>query len=208
MLEAIATSSTAATQQLAPGAVLLRRGECADQVLHLERGRVTLGLLEQDGMHHQLGVVEGPFWLEAASGLLGLPHAVDAVAETEVTLQAVPLSDFQAHVEGLPAPSRTLLTDLARAQRQQTEVSVSRLAKDADARCAEWLLNHAERDTTSGRLQVNLCERKRTIAAQLGIAPETLSRLFKQLRERDLISGRGRVLQLLNLDALRQLAGS
>jgi hypothetical protein len=31
--------------------------------------------------------------------------------------------------------------------------------------------------------------------------------MFKQLRERDLISGRGRVLQLVNLDALRQLAG-
>lgn len=202
----IAPSTTA--QNLAPGAVLLRRGECTSQVLHVEQGRVMLGILEQGSLHHQLGVVEGPFWLEAASGLLGLPHAVDAVAETEVTLQAVPLSDFQAHVQGLPAPSRTLLTDLARAQRQQTEVSVSRLAKDADARCAQWLLNHAERDTTSGRLQVNLCERKRTIAAQLGIAPETLSRLFKQLRERDLISGRGRVLQLLNLDALRQLAGS
>ena len=40
-----------------------------------------LGILEQGTLHHQLGVVEGPFWLEAASGLLGLPHAVDAVAE-------------------------------------------------------------------------------------------------------------------------------
>jgi CRP-like cAMP-binding protein len=166
-----------------------------------------LGILEQGILQHQLGVVEGPFWLEAASGLLGLPHAVDAVAETDVSLHPVALSDFRAHVDSLPEPSRTLLTDLAKAQRQQTEVAVSRLAKDADARCAEWLLNHAERDTISGRLQVNLSERKRSIAAQLGIAPETLSRMLKQLRERDLISGRGRVLQLINLDALRQLAG-
>jgi CRP-like cAMP-binding protein len=195
------------SQRLAPGAVLLRRGECSSQVLHVDQGRVMLGVLDKGILQHQLGVVEGPFWLEAASGLLGLPHAVDAVAETEVSLHPVALSDFRAHVDSLPEPSRTLLTDLAKAQRQQTEVAVSRLAKDADARCAEWLLNHAERDTTSGRLLVNLSERKRTIAAQLGIAPETLSRMFKQLRERDLISGRGRVLQLVNLDALRQLAG-
>jgi CRP-like cAMP-binding protein len=207
MLEAIATSSTAATQQLAPGAVLLRRGECADQVLHLERGRVTLGLLEQDGMHHQLGVVEGPFWLEASSGLLGLPHAVDAVAETEVSLQPVALSEFRAHVDELPEPSRSLLGDLARAQRQQTELAISRLAKDADARCAEWLMQHAERDPSTNRLQVNLHERKRSIAAHLGIAPETFSRILRQLRERELISGRGRVLQLTNPDALRALAG-
>ena len=196
-----------AAQCLAPGAVLLRRGESSPQVLHVDQGRVMLGVLENGTLQHRLGVVDGPFWLEAASGLLGLPHAVDAVAETEVHLHPVALSAFRAHVDSLPEPSRTLLTDLAKAQRQQTEVAVSRLAKDADARCAEWLLNHAERDTDSGRLQVNLSERKRTIAAQLGIAPETLSRMFKQLRERELISGRGRVLHLLNLDALRQLAG-
>ena len=53
-----------------------------------------------------------------------------------------------------------------------------------------------------------LRERKRTIAAQLGIAPETFSRVLRQLRERDLISGRGRQLQLLDLNGLRTLAGA
>lgn len=208
MLQALPFSSVLSTQHLAPGAVLLRRGECTDQVLHLERGRVMLGLLDQGGLHHQLGVIEGPFWLEAASGLLGLPHAVDAVAETEVSLKSVALADFRSHLDGLPEPSRSLLSDLARGQRQQTEMAISRLAKDADARCAEWLIQHAERDPTTDRLQVKLHERKRSIAAQLGIAPETLSRVLRQLRERDLISGRGRVLQLINPDALRSLAGA
>lgn len=207
MLENLSTSSNAPTQQLGAGAVLLRRGECTDQVLHLERGRVTLGVLDQGGLHHQLGVVEGPFWLEASSGLLGLPHAVDAVAETDVSLQTVALSEFRSHVDRLPEPSRSLLADLARAQRQQTELAISRLAKDADARCAEWLMQHAERDPATNRLQVNLHERKRSIAAHLGIAPETFSRILRQLRERELISGRGRVLQLTNPDALRTLAG-
>ena len=137
MLEVLPTSNAQPVLELAPGAVLLRRGECSEQVLHLERGRVMLGLLEQGGLHHQLGVVEGPFWLEASSGLLGLPHAVDAVAETGVRLQRVALADFRQHLERLPEPSRSLLADLARAQRQQTEMAISRLAKDADARCAQ-----------------------------------------------------------------------
>ena len=184
----------------------MRRGESADQVLHLQHGRVILGLLEHGGLHHQLGVVEGPFWLEASSGLLGLPHVVDAVAETDVRLHRVALADFRQHVDRLPEPSRSLLSDLARAQRQQTELASSRLAKDADARCAEWLMQHAERDPSTDRLQVSLHERKRSIAAHLGIAPETFSRILRQLRERELISGRGRVLQLTNPDALRALA--
>lgn len=208
MLQTLPTSSDAPAQHLGPGSVLLRRGESTDQVLHLEQGRVMLGLLDQGGLHHQLGVVEGPFWLEASSGLLGLPHAVDAVAETDVRLQSIALSDFRHHVDRLPEPSRSLLGDLARAQRQQTELAISRLAKDADARCAEWLMQHAERDPATNRLQVNLHERKRSIAAHLGIAPETFSRILRQLRERELISGRGRVLQLTNPDALRTLAGA
>lgn len=206
MLQILSSSSTMANQHAAAGAVLLRRGESADQVLHLQHGRVILGLLEHGGLHHQLGVVEGPFWLEASSGLLGLPHVVDAVAETDVRLHRVALADFRQHVDRLPEPSRSLLSDLARAQRQQTELAISRLAKDADARCAEWLMQHAERDPSTDRLQVSLHERKRSIAAHLGIAPETFSRILRQLRERELISGRGRVLQLTNPDALRALA--
>ncbi|MFM8756285.1 MAG: Crp/Fnr family transcriptional regulator [Limnohabitans sp.] len=195
-----------ANQHAVAGAVLLRRGESAAQVLLLQHGRVILGLLEHGGLHHQLGVVEGPFWLEASSGLLGLPHAVDAVAESDVRLHRVALADFRQHVDRLPEPSRSLMSDLARAQRQQTELAISRLAKDADARCAEWLMQHAERDPSTDRLQVSLHERKRSIAAHLGIAPETFSRILRQLRERELISGRGHVLQLTNPDALRALA--
>lgn len=201
-------SSSNPTRQFVPGQVVLRRGENAEQMLHLEHGRVVLGLLEQGGMHHRLGAVEGPFWLEASSGLLGLPYVVDAVAETDVSLQTVPLAEFRDHVQALPEPTRTLLSDMARAQRQQIELAISRVAKDADARCAQWLIQHAEHDPVSQVLLVKLHERKRSIAAHLGIAPETLSRVLRQLRERELISGRGRVLQLTNLDALRVLAGA
>jgi CRP-like cAMP-binding protein len=189
------------------GTVLLQRGDAVDRILHVIQGRVVLGIMADGQMAHQLGVVQGPFWLEAASGLLDLPHAVDAVAETQVQLQYVALSDFVAEVRALPEASQNLLMDMARSQRQQTEMAVSRLAKDADARCAEWLLRHAQTTDQSGSLAVKLTERKRTIAAQLGIAPETFSRVLRHLRERQLISGSGRVLGLPDPQALRELAG-
>ncbi|MFY7982660.1 MAG: Crp/Fnr family transcriptional regulator [Limnohabitans sp.] len=192
---------------LTAGAVLLHRGEPVADLVHLLQGRVVLGVMVEGVMAHQLGVVEGPFWLEAASGLLGLPHAVDALAETDVLLQNVPVQDFVARVQALPQDAQNLLMDMARSQRQQTEMGVSRLAKDADARCAEWLLRHAQPDELLGGLAVKLTERKRTIAAQLGIAPETFSRVLRHLRDRQLISGGGRVLGLPNPQALRELAG-
>jgi CRP-like cAMP-binding protein len=207
MLNRVLPSIPAPAEDVAAGTVLLRRGQAAVKALHLISGRVALGVIENGVMVHQLGTVEGPFWLEAAAAMLGLTHAVDALAESPVTIQAMPLGQFKSHLKNLPEPVRTLMLDLAKAQRQQTEVAVSRLAKDADARFAEWLLRHAEPADSEGSLAVILHDRKRLIAAQLGIAPETFSRVLKHLRDRKLISGGGRVLNLLDPMGLQSLAG-
>ena len=207
MLNRVLPSIPAPAEDMAAGTVLLRRGQAAAKALHLISGRVALGVIENGVMVHQLGTVEGPFWLEAAAAMLGLTHAVDALAESPVTIQAMPLGQFKSHLKNLPEPVHTLMLDLAKAQRQQTEVAVSRLAKDADARFAEWLLRHAEPADSEGSLAVILHDRKRLIAAQLGIAPETFSRVLKHLRDRKLISGGGRVLNLLDPMGLQSLAG-
>jgi CRP-like cAMP-binding protein len=207
MLDSSSLPLTESAITLGAGSALLRRGDAVQRVVHLKQGRVLLGVMHDGHMAHQLGAVEGPCWLEPAAALLGLPHAVDAVAETSVELRYVPVPQLLAEVQGLSAAAQDLLMDLARSQRQQTEMAVSRLAKDADARCAEWLLRHAEPINLTGGLVVKLTERKRTIAAQLGIAPETFSRVLRHLRDRQLISGRGRVLGLPNPQALRDLAG-
>ena len=190
-----------------PGEPLLRRGARAPWALYVESGRVALGLME-DGttLVHQLGSLDGPLWLELASALQGLPEALDAVAQTHVALRRVPLSALRLWVGGLPSLAQTMLQDVARAQRQQNDLAVSRLAKDAEARCADWLLRHAQ-TSAQGSVAVLLQERKHTIAAQLGIAPETLSRVLRHLRERSLISGSGRVVQLVDPGGLRSLAG-
>lgn len=206
MLPAEFMDPSAERRHAAAGAVLLKRGSMPTAVLHLESGRVALGVMEDGVLAHQLGEIQGPFWLEATAAVLGLPMAVDAVAETEVVLRRIPLARFRQSLAAMPAPARTVLHDVASAHRRQTELAVSRLAKDAEARCAEWLLRHAK-PGDKGALAVPLEQRKRLIAAQLGIAPETLSRVLRQLRERSLISGTGRLLQVTDPGGLRELAG-
>lgn len=197
---------SAERRKSAVGAVLLKRGSTPTAVLYVESGRVALGVMEGDVLAHQLGEIQGPFWLEATAAVLGLPSVVDAVAETEVVLRRIPLARFRQSLGAMPVAARTVLQDVATAHRRQTELAVSRLAKDAEARCAEWLLRHAQ-PGEKGALAVPLEQRKRLIAAQLGIAPETLSRVLRHLRERSLISGTGRVLNLLDPGGLRVLAG-
>lgn len=217
MLESLAAFiSSFPPQSQGAGAVLLKRGASPGAAMFVESGRVLLGVAgtgtqdeaAQGGQYldHQLGEVEGPAWLEANAAVLDLPSAVDAVAETDVVLRRVPLTEFRATISGGSLAALAVLTDVARAHRQQTELAVSRIAKDAEARCAEWLLRHAE-SSDKGVCSVKLQQRKRLIAAQLGIAPETLSRVLRHLRERSLISGSGRVVNLVDPIALRSLAG-
>jgi CRP-like cAMP-binding protein len=203
-------------QKITMGTALLKRATVPDAAIFIESGRVALGIASAtpplpgaplgSGLEHQLGMVQGPAWLEANAAVLALPSAMDAVAETEITLRRVPLAAFHAALADGSAAMRAVLDDVARAHRQQTELAVSRLAKDAEARCAEWLLRHAE-SSDKGVCSVQLQQRKRLIAAQLGIAPETLSRVFRHLRERSLISGSGRTVNLVDPSGLRSLAG-
>jgi CRP-like cAMP-binding protein len=193
-------------QNVARGQVLLRRGVDASQVSYIESGRVALGVMEAGVMEHQIGVLEGPCWLDASSVVLNLPYLVDAVADSPLQLRHVSIADFRQAIADMPESAQAVLTDVAMAHRRQTEFAVSRLAKDAEARCAEWLLSHAH-SGEQGVMAVELQQRKRSIAAQLGIAPETFSRVLRHLREQSLISGSGRVLNLVDPSALRSLAG-
>ncbi len=191
---------------MARGQVLLQRGRTQNCVHYIRSGRVALGVMGGVALEHQIGVLEGPCWLDASSVVLGLPHLVDAMADSPVELCCVALPDFQQAIADLPESAQAVLNDVAMAHRRQTEFAVSRLAKDAEARCAEWLLSHAEQRGT-GVMAVELQQRKRSIAVQLGIAPETFSRVLRHLREQSLISGSGRVLNLVDPSGLRSLAG-
>jgi CRP-like cAMP-binding protein len=200
--------SDSRVEHFAPGAVLLRRASIPDAAIYLDSGRVLLGILNAEGeMEHQLGVVQGPGWLDATAAILDLPCLVDCIVDTDVELRRLSRSEFRATLASRGACDQSLLLDVAKAHHQQTELAVSRVAKDAEARCAEWLLRHAETGT-SGIWSVRLQQRKRLIAAQLGIAPETLSRVLRHLRERSLISGSGRVVNLVDLMGLKALAGA
>jgi len=193
-------------QNVARGQILLRRGVDQGRVSYIESGRVALGVMEAGVMEHQIGVLEGPCWLDASSVVLNLPHLVDAMADSPLQLRHVSIADFRQAIADMPVSAQAVLTDVAMAHRRQTEFAVSRLAKDAEARCAEWLLSHAH-SGEQGVMAVELQQRKRSIAAQLGIAPETFSRVLRHLREQSLISGSGRVLNLVDPSALRSLAG-
>ncbi|MGB4361577.1 MAG: Crp/Fnr family transcriptional regulator, partial [Rhodoferax sp.] len=64
----------AQSQNIARGQRLLQRGGKPVWVSYIESGRVALGVLDDGLMEHQIGVLEGPCWLDASSAVLNMPH--------------------------------------------------------------------------------------------------------------------------------------
>ena len=195
-----------ARETLAAGTVLQRRSARSDEVMFIESGVVGLGVMGDGELEHCLGLAQGPCWLEPSAAVLQTAWAVDAVAQSTVWVRRVPMAEFQMSLQACCTGVHSMLVDMARLHQQQTEVAVSRLVKDAEGRCAQWLSQHA-RGREGGQFVVEFQDRKRQVAQLLGIAPETLSRVFKLLRERGMISGTGRIVELVDMPALTQLAG-
>lgn len=197
------------TLHVVPAGEMLRQRNDAvsDSVLYLDSGRVVMGVMEEGSIRHQTAIVQAPAWLDAPFALAQQPCAVDMVADVRCCIHRVPVADFVHSMKDWPAPAHALLREMAQSYCQQAEMTVSRLVQSAEARCAQWLLRHAQQSGDGGdALQVTLRQRKRTIAAQLGIAPETFSRILRQLREHGLIAGRGNVFSLPRPGVLRRMA--
>ena len=82
-------------------------------------------------------------------------------------------------------------------------------AQNADQRVALFLINIANRFNLHGMPhdQFRLSMLRRDIASYLGLALETVGRVFKRFEHKGFIKTQGRYTQLLQLDALSSLAG-
>lgn len=187
------------------GGRLMARDAVPGHAVYLKHGRVAAGQMDTDAMRHRLVTIEGPCWLDVGPVLFNTACTADWVAETDVELLMVPADALRKWFNSQPAPMRSLMRDTFQAQRQQTEATLAMMVQDAEARCAQWLLRHAE-VSDHGVVAVTMKERKRAIAAQLGIAPETLSRVLRHLRELGLISQTGSVMNLIDPSGLKAVA--
>lgn len=187
------------------GELVLRRNEIPSHAVHLRQGRAASGQAGDGVLRHRLVTIEGPCWLDVGAVLLKTHCVADWVAESDVELQLVPADAMRRWFADQTAATRALMRDTLELHRQQTEATLAMMVQDAEARCAQWLLRHAE-VSDQGGVAVPMREPKRAIAAQLGIAPETLSRVLRHLRESGLISQTGSVMNLIDPSGLRALA--
>jgi CRP-like cAMP-binding protein len=207
VLTALVAASCA--QEVAQGEQVLSRAEVAQSLMLVVRGDVALGVAQADVPFLPERTVHGPDGLDISSAWLGLPHGLDAVALTPARVLSVPLSSVLQVLQRHPELAARLLTSLARQVHTLSAAAHDLMHKDAEARVAAWMcqrLTPIAHNGSAPRAMVELKERKRDIAAQLGITPETLSRLLRQLSRKALIEVSGYRVTVLDVAALQALA--
>ena len=206
---AYALAQLAVEHTLPPGCPVFGRGDAAHGLWLVASGQVALGTLTQGRLTQQTRRAEPGQWLDAASAWLHGRYLEDAWTQSEVLLWSFRVDAVRACCIEHPSLAEGLITVLAARVRDLTEGTLGLMQKDAEARCATWLLQHAElrpsRD--GGSAVVVLRERKRAIASQLAVTPETFSRVLRQLRDKQIIEVAGYTVRVLDLDALRRIAG-
>ena len=209
MLSVHAITANFPAQAVPKGTVLLRRSAIGDCIYYIESGHVGLGLMGDDAgayaLGNELSRVAHNGWLGMTCAAVGLPSVLDAVAQTTVQFRRIPLDYFRSALHECPAYVKTIFEAMCQAQRHEQVRVLSRITKDVDSRIAAWLWTHAHTNS-DGAVSVHL-HRKREIARELGLAPESFSRSLGKLRSLGIVAGLGRDVNIVNSQGLRHCAG-
>lgn len=200
-------ASFARVRTLGIGATVFARSDRARSAVLLARGDVALGL-RRDGQHFEVErIAHAPAWLDLATVWLGAPHAIDACAHGDCIVVELPLEPLREHLALQPALALRVIQGLARELQARSSQASGLIHQSAPSRLAHWLHSHAKTTPAQpGNWVVELAERKRDLAAQLAIAPETLSRLLRRLADDGVIDVAGYTVRLRDRDALARLA--
>ncbi len=205
--EAEALAAIARARELAAGDAVFMRTENATSLVALVEGVVALGLRTAGGTLLTERIVRAPAWLDLGSAWLDERYATDARASTAAVVADLPIDAVEALLTRMPGLSKCLIHGIA-TQVQALAITTHELMhKDAPGRLAQWLVQRSEPAPESeGERIVRLAERKRDVASQLAITPETLSRLMRSFARQGVIEVAGYTVRVIDPHALARIA--
>lgn len=161
-------------------AVVTQQDDAAEYVHVVLRGRVALTAECLDGSNTIVtSFGDGELFVTAAA-VLQLPHLVSARATAASRILLIPASRFRAALQSEPALALFMVDRLAQHWRQLVGHLRELKLLTAIERLANYLIVQSR--VSHGPASFRLSEDRRTVAAQLGMRHECLSRLLRQLR--------------------------
>ena len=188
------------------GKHLYRQGEPFSAIYAIRTGSVKTYTLNTDGSEqvtgfHLPGELVG---LDAIS--LGT-HPSSAKALESTSYCELPFERLEELSAQLPSLQRQLLRLMSKEIREDENLAILLGNSTAEQRLATLLLSLSQRFHNRGysATEFNLSMSRTDIGNYLGLAVETISRLFTRMQENGVLGVNGKLVQIRDLDALKAL---
>ncbi|WP_121441851.1 fumarate/nitrate reduction transcriptional regulator Fnr [Alkalispirillum mobile] len=190
------------------GDVLFREGDGFRAVYAVRAGALKTYTISRDGEEqvtgfHMPGEMIG---LDAVS--LG-EHPCEARALETSSICEIPFPELEELARAIPDLQRQLLRLMSKEIFQDHEMLHALARRNAEERLAILLLNFSERFARRGlsATRFRLPMSRSDLSNYLGLAPETMSRLFRRFQEQGWLHSRGKEITLKEPASLERLAG-
>jgi CRP/FNR family transcriptional regulator, dissimilatory nitrate respiration regulator len=198
-----------ARRSVGSGELLFRQGESADRCFLLEEGEVALRRLSRKGEEIEIARIGEGEWFGEAVLFAGRPFPAQAAA----VRKSVVLEFRRADLLSAPDPEIVsfFLSLLARKCLALNGRIEQLVATDARERVAGFVLGlcpggPAGCEGSRGTCFLTLPKKKREIAIELGMTPETLSRALRRMEAEGYLKMRGPLVEIPSCSLLRGLA--
>lgn len=193
------------------GAVLFVEGQSPRGIFVVCKGRVKLSLGSAHGKILILKIVESGEVLGLSSTVSGNPYEVRAETEGPCQVNFVKREDFlgflKQHNEACFRVAEQLSAKYSSACREMRDVVLSHSAAEKLAKLLlEWSVRDGEATKAEPRLKLPLTHEE--IAHMINTSRETVTRLFTDLKSRQIVQTKGRTLVIRNKAALKALAST
>ena len=190
------------------GEILFQQGEAFQSVYAVRTGASKPYPLATGGAEQITG-------FHLASELIGLSgydrgtYPLTAKALETTTVCEIPISQLDILADELPDLRRQLMRNMGSEIRHDQNMMMLLSKKNAEERIASFLVDISERFVRRGfsHSQFRLSMSRVDISNYLGLAVETVSRVFTRFQKTELIATQGKEITLLDAKTLFELAG-
>lgn len=194
-------------RHLSRGELLFQRGDPASGFYFVVSGQIKLAVSSPQGNEKVVEVVNPMQSFGEAVMLMDRPYPVFAEALGSTHLLHIGQAIVSELIDHDPRFARKLLAGMAIRLHAMIQDVETYSLRSSTQRVIGYLLQQTDEDSSHGRIVIELPTSKQVIASRLNLTPETLSRIFHDLINAGLISVQGKMITLLDPDALARHQG-
>lgn len=190
------------------GAVLFVEGQSPRGIFVLCKGRVKLSLCSTDGKTLIFKIVEAGEVLGLGASIIGKPYEVTAETVDPCQINFVKRDDFLRFLRGHSDACLRVAEELSEkynsACHEIRSLGLSHSAAEKLAKLLlEWSAKNGEAVKTEPRFKLALTHEE--IAQMIGTSRETVTRLFTDLKKRQIVQAKGSTLLIRNKAVLKAM---